>query len=214
MRPAHCSKTPLALLAMLLLQAAPALAECTCIWEGSFSDVQADADIVVAATVTQRKGNSVDLRLEEILRGQSYLDELRVWMATRDYCRPPAGEFPVDSRWVFALKRIREIPRDGFDPGTPNESFGRVNDYYLSSCGGYWLHYEGSAVTGNLVNAPRWAREVDMTPVSINLLRAFVDGRADAAALETASKEDPALKELLFDTKAFLRGQDPDQDPN
>ena len=197
----------LALVGGALLLASPARSECGCLWQGSFADVAGSASVVVAGTVQERRGNAVDLRVEEALRGEPFRDELRVWMQTRDYCRPPADEFPPGSRWVMALQRIETVPEDGFDPGTPNQSYGRAGDYYLSSCGGYWLRYRGDAVTGNLVDGPRWAREVEMTPVIMDLLRAFLRGETDAAALAAASREDPALGELLLDTKAFLRGQ-------
>ncbi|WOJ96891.1 delta-aminolevulinic acid dehydratase [Congregibacter brevis] len=192
----------------LLCSSTTVHAECACLWEGSFSEVQQSADLVIAARVLNIKGNAVDVEVEETLRGRAYLENLRVWMETRDYCRPPAEDFPVDSRWVFALKRITELPSDGFDPSTPNQSFGRVDDYYLSSCGGYWLNYSGEAVTGNLVNAPRWARDPDMTPVLMDLLRAFLRNEADGEALLKASREDPALTDLMLDTKAFLRGDE------
>ena len=149
-----------------------------------------------------------DLRIEEVLRGRDYLEEIRVWMRTADYCRPPAEDFPQGSRWVMALTRIDERPEDGFDSSTPNFSYGRVGDYILSECGGYWLSYSGEAVTGNLINAPRWAREPKMTPVLMELLRAFVRGEASRDALLEASREDPALRELMLDTKSFLRGLD------
>lgn len=194
--------------ALLLCASGTLRAECACLWEGSFSDVQASTDLVIAARVSSIKGNAVDVEIEESLRGPSYLDTARIWMETRDYCRPPAEDFPPGSRWVFALKRINELPSDGFDPATPNQSFGRVDDYYLSSCGGYWLNYSGEAVTGNLVNAPRWAREPDITPVLIELLRAFLRNEASSEALLKASREDPALTDLMLDTKAFLRGDE------
>ena len=197
------------LLLALLPLAPPAAAECTCLWEGSFADVHEKADLVLAAEVISRKGNSVDMRVEELLRGDPYRDTVRVWMQTRDYCRPEAELFPEASRWVLALRRIEAVPPGGFDPSTPNQSYGREGDYILSSCGGYWLAVEGEAVTGNLVNGPRWAREVEMTPVRLSLLRAFIAGNATAEALAEATKEDPELMELLLDTKSFLRGQEP-----
>lgn len=197
-------------LAVTLL-ASRASAECACLWEGSFADVQASTDLVIAAEVVRIKGNAVDVSIEETLRGPDYLDEVRIWMATRDYCRPPAEDFAVGTRWVFALERIREVPPDGFDSRTPNFSYGRVDDYILSHCGGYWLNYSGEAVTGSLVDAPRWARDPDMTPVHMDLLRAFVAGKASADALREAAKEDPAVTELMLNTRAFLRG-DPEVD--
>lgn len=202
-------RTGRGLLIAVLLLAGPAVrAECGCLWQGSFAEVQVETDLVLAGTVTTRKGNAVDVVVEEVLRGDPFRDEVRVWMQTLDYCRPPAEEFPPGSRWVLALQRIDEVIPGGFDPGTPNQSYGRVGDYYLSSCGGYWLSYQGDAVTGNLVNAPRWARDPDMTPVVIDLLRAFVGGTADAQDLLEASREDPALMELRLNTKAFLRGDE------
>jgi hypothetical protein len=208
----HAGASPLAALLLLALALIPQRghAECACLWEGSFAEVQAAADLVVAGTVIEIKGNAVDLLVEESLRGKTYLERIRIWMATRDYCRPEAETFPPGSRWIMALNRISEVPDDGFDPGTPNQSFGRVDDYYLSNCGGYWLNYSGEAVTGNLVNAPRWARDPDMTPVLLDLLRAYVRGKASREALQKASEEDPELTDLMLDTKAFLRGQDPE----
>jgi hypothetical protein len=113
----------------------------------------------------------------------------------------------------MALTRIREVPEGGFDPLTPNVSYGRVDDYLLSGCGGYWLAWEGEAVTGNLVEAPRWAHEVEMTPVLLDLLRSHVQGKVTAQALAEASREDPALRDLMLTTKQFLRGHDAADDP-
>ena len=93
-----------------------------------------------------------------------------------------------------------------FNPGTPNISYGRVGDYQLSSCSGYWLQVTGDYVTGALVQSPRWEREPKMTPVLLDLVAAFVHGKTDAEALLHASREDPALRELKLDTRAFLRG--------
>ncbi len=89
--------------------------------------------------------------------------------------------------------------------GTPNVSYGRVGDYSLSSCGGYWLSNSEGWVSGNLVKAPRWVREPKMTPVLLDLLAAFIAGDIGSDALVEASKVDPALRELMQDTRAFLR---------
>ena len=60
-------------------------------------------------------------------------------------------------------------------------------------------------MTGNLVNAPRWERAPKMTPVLLDLLAAYIDGVVDSEALLEASREDPALRELMLDTREFLR---------
>jgi hypothetical protein len=178
---------------------------CTCLWQGSFVDVQADTDVVVAGTIVERRGNSVDLAVERTLRGEAHREHIRIWLKARDYCRPEAEGFPPGSRWVMALTQIHEVPPGGFDQSTPNISYGRPWDYILSSCGGYWLSLGDTVVTGNLIDAPRWARETKMTPVLLDLLAAHVRGEVDREAIRAASREDPALREMLLDTKAFLR---------
>jgi len=184
---------------------AVARAECDCLWQGSFAEVQARADLVVSGTVARGKGNSVDLAVERTLRGGSDEPEIRVWLKTADYCRPEPELFPPGSEWVMALFRINEDVPGGFNPNTPNVSYGRVGDYSLSSCGGYWLSRSGDWVTGNLAQAPRWVREPKMTPVLLDLVADYVAGRVDAQALVAASREDPAVRQLMLDTKAFLR---------
>lgn len=179
--------------------------DCDCLWQGSFTDVQARADLVVSGTVTRGKGNSIDLGVERTLRGSTGEPEIRVWLKTGDYCRPEAELFPPGSEWVMALFRIKEDVPGGFNPNTPNVSYGRPGDYSLSSCGGFWLSRSGDWVSGNLVQAPRWVREPKMTPVLLDLVADYVGGRVDARALATASREDPAGRELMLDTKAFLR---------
>ncbi|MEP1472063.1 MAG: delta-aminolevulinic acid dehydratase [Halieaceae bacterium] len=182
--------------------------ECTCLWEGSFDEVQADTDLVVSATVVATKGNSIDLAVDERLRGNDERNDLRIWLQTGNYCRPEVELFPIGSQWVMALHRIKEIAPGGFNPNTPNFSYGRVDDYSLSSCGGYWLAQSGEVVTGNLVAAPRWVREPEMTPVLLELVQSYVKGEVDRDALLEASKEDPALRDLMLDTRAFLRGDE------
>ncbi len=180
-------------------------AECGCLWEGAFAEIQAGASLVVSGTVLSAKGNSIDLQIDQLLRGKEKLATIRVWLKTDNYCRPEPSLFPTDSHWVMALTRIEEEVPGGFNPNTPNISYGRMDDYSLSSCGGYWLSNSEGWVTGNLVKAPRWVREPKMTPVLLELLAAFVAGDVGADALLKASKVDPALRELIHDTKAFLR---------
>lgn len=192
-------------------------ANCGCLWEGSFSEVAPESDLVILGEVQNTKGNAVDLLPERILKGAFWLDSLRVWMQARDYCRPPAAAFPPGSRWVMALSQIREVPEDGFDPFTPNESFGRKEDYVLSSCGGYWLRVTGNTATGNLVpEMPRFYHQPDMSPVLIDLIAGFMSGTVTQEALVQASRERPEeVDTLILDTRSFLRGQEgwiPDDD--
>ncbi|MEM1142635.1 MAG: delta-aminolevulinic acid dehydratase [Pseudomonadota bacterium] len=182
---------------------------CACLWNGSFTEVAPNTDLVVVAKVKQQKCNSIDIEVAQSLKGQAYLEQVRVWLQAKNYCRPKVDEFPIETTWMFALSRIRAVPEGGFDPGTPNVSFGRVDDYELSSCGGYWLKYDSGVVTGNLVDAPRWAREPDMTPVLVDVVDSFLKGKTSREAVLEASKRDPQVRELMLDTKAFLRGDLP-----
>ena len=184
-------------------------ADCGCLWEGSFSEVASTTDLVVLAEVHTIKGNAVDLVPEQVLQGDFWLDTLRVWMQTRDYCRPPADDFPVGSRWVMALTQIQEVPEGGFNPSTPNQSFGRPYDFTLSSCGGYWLRVNGSAAIGNLVpGMPRFYHQPEMSPVLVDLVAGHLKGTVSTEALIEASRERPAaVDELILDTRSFLRGQ-------
>lgn len=191
-------------LAAALAQAAPE-EECSCLWQGSFAEVQAQTDLVAAVTVLGGKGNSLDVTVDQLLHGREFNEEVRLWLKARDYCRPDAEEFPIGTRWVMALYRITEEVPGGFNADTPNISYGRIGDYRLSSCGGYWLQLHENRVTGNLVNAPRWEREPKMTPVLLDLLAAYIRGDVDSGALLEASREDPALRELMLDTREFLR---------
>ena len=192
----------------LLLVAAVARGECECLWQGDFSEVQASTSLVLSGTVLRRKGKSIDLSVDRLLRGQEHLDPIRVWLQAGDYCRPEPELFPVGSQWVMALHEIEQDVPGGFNPHTPNVSYGRIGDYSLSSCGGYWLKRSEEWVTGNLVQAPRWVREPKMTPVLLDLVADYVVGEADREALLQASREDPALRELMLDTRAFLRGDE------
>lgn len=192
----------------LLLVADHGWAECECLWQGSFSEVQSTADLVVSGQVAASKGNSIDLTVERLLRGENPPGAIRIWLRTADYCRPKVDLFPLGSHWVMALHEITTEVPGGFNPHTPNISYGRLGDYSLSSCGGYWLGQNDGRVSGNLVNAPRWVREPKMTPVLLDLVAAYVAGEIGADALLEASREDPALRELMLDTRSFLRNGD------
>ena len=111
---------------------------CQCLWQGSFTDVAPTSDLVVVGEVAAVRGNAVDVSIEQIPLGPDWLTNIRVWTKTGDYCRPPVERFAPGSRWMLALEKITVLPEGGFDPSTPNQSFGRVGDYALSACGGYF----------------------------------------------------------------------------
>ena len=105
-----------ALLLLASTWALPVLAECDCIWGGPFSRVQAGTDLVVSATVTTMQGNSIDLDIQQVLRGEIYSEQLRLWLDTDELCRAEVGTFPLNSQWVMALDRIDELAPGGFNP--------------------------------------------------------------------------------------------------
>jgi hypothetical protein len=196
------------LLALALLQiASNSSAECDCIWGGPFTRVQGGTDLVVSATVTASKGNSIDLHLNNILRGQEHMEIIRVWLDSGQLCRPSAELFPPDSQWVMALQRIDEAVPGGFNPNTPNISYGRIGDYSLSKCGGYWLSQSENLVRGNLAQGPRWEMNPKMSPVLLDLVAGFVRGELDEKSLKEAGNFDPELQLLILDTRSFLRQQ-------
>lgn len=185
------------------------IAACTCLWQGSFTEIAKNADLIMLGAVTEHRGNAADFAIEEIFRGPDWHTNIRVWMQARDYCRPNIENFPPGSRWVLALEHIEALPSDAFDPLTPNISYGRLDDWMLSNCGGYFLEAHGGTVRGNLIpGTPRWDFNPDMNPVLIDLLRHHLDGSAGVETLKNAAQEDPEARALMLNTRSFLRGQD------
>ena len=199
--------------AVVMAVLSPLSSACECLWQGSFSEVAPTADLVVLGTVGRVKGNAIDIDVDVTLTGPDWATAPRVWLKTGDYCRPDVAEFTQGQRFIFALRRLTEVPADGFNPSTPNLSYGRVGDYALSNCGGYWLKVEGLRASGNLVpGMPRYAQSPKMTPVLIGHVTAYLKGWASLDSLIDAAKKDPELEALKKDSRSFLRGFPPDED--
>lgn len=186
---------------------------CRCIWQGSFDKIIPQADMIVSGKIISRKGNSMDLTIDRTLvdrasNGQEFNDDIRIWGYDGKQCRPDVKEFPLGSEWLFALKKITSDSPDRFNPNTPNISFGRMNDYYLSMCGANWLQVYGNFATGNLLNGQRWQWSNDeMNPVLIDLIEAYINGDVPLWALTEAAKPQAAIKKLMEETKSFLNRQ-------
>ena len=164
----------------------------------------------VLGSVSGKKGNAIDIEVDVTLAGPDWESFPRVWLKTGDYCRPDADQFSEGQRLILALKKLTELPDDGFNPSTPNLSYGRVGDYELSSCGGYWLTVEGLRASGNLVpGMPRYSHEPKMAPVLVGHVIAYLKGAASLASLIKASEEDPELEALRRESRGFLRGLPP-----
>lgn len=192
------------------MAALPAVA-CECLWQGPFVDIAPKADVIASGNVVAQKGNSFDVEIDEVLQGKEFRPDIRIWGETGDLCRADASEFPVGSRWVLALKRIDQIPADGFNPSTPNISYGRQNDYALSRCGVYWLSRDGDVVSGNILQSDRWQyRSEDQPALLYDLLTRFLRGEAERATLEKALTENNRkrdVRELMNQSRDFLRTQ-------
>lgn len=190
-----------------LLLAAPVQA-CECLWRGPFSRVQADAALIVTGEVLAQRGNAITLRVDRTLRGELFSDTVQVWGAYRDSCRPDAAQFEPGSQWVMALSKIETVPDSGFDPDTPNLSFGLAGDYTLDSCGVTWLRLRDGLVTGNLTGSERWQYEADNAePILLELLEAFLRGTLPEAALTEAARPLPGLRQLRARTRGYLLEQ-------
>jgi hypothetical protein len=162
---------------------------CSCEWQGPFSWLTDDADAIILGKVISRKGNSFDIEIESMLKGKEFRETIRIWGQQKNDCRAEIDNFPNGSRWVFALDQIEKIPQGGFDPSTPNISYGRLNDYSLPKCGAYWLKAEGNKVSGNITSIFDWEYEGDMTPVRIDTIKKFIDGEASYADIIAQSNE-------------------------
>lgn len=223
----------LALPVLTLLLSAPAYA-CGCLWQGPFVDIVEHADLVISGRVTASRGNSFDIEIDEVLRGSEFREQIRIWgyldtnrvaaspAATipgpggkdsyqlEPQCRADAADFPPGSQWILALQRIDSVPAEGFDPDTPNISYGRPRDYALSQCGVYWLARDHSVVSGNILQAQRWEYRGTPNPVLLySLLTAYLRGETDRDTLQQALREPDRRKtrQLMDQTREFLRQQ-------
>lgn len=125
-------------------------------------------------------------------------------------CRADTGEFTPGSQWVLALQRIDTVPAHGFNPDTPNISYGRPQDYALSQCGVYWLARDDSVVSGNILQARRWEYRGTPNPVLLySLLADYLRGETDRDTLEQALRKPDRQKtrQLMDQTREFLRQQ-------
>ncbi len=186
---------------------------CQCLWQGSFSTIVKRSDFIASGEVITTKGNSIDFKIartmaDRAINTKEFNNVIRIWGDDGKQCRPVITEFPVGSQWVVALTKITSNVPDGFNPNTPNVSYGRINDYYLSQCGAYWLRLDEGYVVGNFVNGRRWEWEnEDMNPVRLELVEAYVNDTIPEQSLIEAAKPLTEAKILLEKTKQWLHNQ-------
>ncbi len=187
---------------------------CECLWHGPFSKAVKKSDLVVSGTIIASKGNAIDFKidkthLDQEKNGKEFFDTIRIWGDDGKQCRPNVTQFPEASQWVFGLMKITEDIPGGFNPNTPNISYGRINDYYLSKCGAYWLQLNEGYVTGNLVKGRRWEWDnKNMNPVLLELIDAYIKDIIPEQALIEAAKPMTEAKKLMDKTKSFIQSQE------
>ncbi|WP_373091906.1 hypothetical protein [Zhongshania sp.] len=187
-----------------LLFSAATLA-CECLWQGPFKEVYTDADLVVYGEVERSQGNGFDLNIKEIIHGSDYREQIRIWGKKDNLCRPEAKEFPPGSQWIMALQRIDNPPEDAFNPFKANISFGRQDDFSLSSCGVYWLPVKEQRVSGNILDGSRWQYlDPKKTPVIMAVFKAWLQKLLPDEAITEAARPQSEARKLLNETKIFL----------
>lgn len=191
-------------LLLLLTLSLPSVA-CECLWQGSFADITERVDYISHGRIVQIKGNSMDIEVLDEFKGTSYREQVRIWLKTGDLCRAEIAEFEVGEEWILALSKIDAVPEGGFDPMTPNISYGRKGDYILPGCGGYFLPISNDWVSGPIVDTTKWDFEPKLTPVLTRIIKGYVRGDIDRATLKEATQVDPALRELMINTRLHIK---------
>ena len=187
------------------LMLSPIASACECLWEGPFKSVYANTDLVVYGEVRASQGNGFDLVVDTIFQGSEYREEIRIWGKKDDLCRPEVSEFTPGSQWIMALKRIDNPPADAFNPFKANISFGRQDDFSLSSCGVYWLPVKQQRVSGNILDGSRWQYlDTKKTPVIIPVFEAWIKNILPDEAIAEAVKPQTRARQLPNQTKIHL----------
>ena len=75
---------------------------------------------------------------------------IRVWGDDGALCRPYISAFPLGTRWIFALKRLREPA---------------AQDYAISICGDFWLEVRGDVAVGRIIE-PQHGRNLETVPLA------------------------------------------------
>jgi len=138
-------------LALLALLAAPGAAlACSCTWGGPFTKVALGTDLIVLAEVRSYYRHSMDVTIVEVLKGTETRRVIRVWGDDGALCRSYVSAFPRGTRWIFALKRLREPA---------------AQDYVISICGDFWLEVRGDVAVGRIIE-PQHGRSLETVPLT------------------------------------------------
>ncbi len=133
---------------------------CTCSWVGPLLTVGPRAELIIRAKVLGYHGRSrgvdlaMDVEVQEVFKGATKAERIRIWGDNGSQCRPYVSGFPVQTEWIFAIGRLAGEE-------------GRRGDYYINGCGEYWAKVESGSVIGRLSSPAQPA--VSDKPESISL---------------------------------------------
>lgn len=142
------------ILALLVLAFGPEpTLACSCISEGPFSKVAPKAHLIVVGEVVSHHGNSMQVEVVQVLKGDETRKRLTVWGDNGMQCRPYVDQFPAKTRWVLAVFRhegrgaeedLKNL-REPLPPWAAKPPF-----YMMSVCGAYWLEVKGEDAHGQI----------------------------------------------------------------
>ena len=135
---------------VVLLEAPGVAVACSCTWGGPFTKVALGSDLIVLAEVRSYHRHSMAVTIVEVLEGTGTRQVLRVWGDNGALCRPYVTAFPRGSRWILALRALRE-------PGG--------QEYVISICGDFWLEVRGDQAVGRITVAEH-GRPLETVPLS------------------------------------------------
>ena len=178
-------------LVLLVAGTGPAAA-CTCFFDGPFSKVASEGDLVVLGEVVSHHGNSMQLDVLQVLKGVEKRQRITVWGDNGMQCRPYLSQFPDKTKWVLSVYQLPEKAaqddlarlREPLPESAAGSPF-----YGLSGCGIYWLQVDGEDAHGQINEEEYPAESEEVIPLH-ELVRWFEQGAK--GPLSPMSRPSPA----------------------
>jgi hypothetical protein len=130
-------------------------AACDCEWGGAFLKSAQKSEVVLLGEIQSHKSNSLNLRVFDVLKGQERRDVVKIWGDNGAECRPYVSNFPVGTKWIFALYRVTPDEGKGNYDNHNSASIENKVDYEILICGDYSLKVLGDFAYGNLEGESR-----------------------------------------------------------
>jgi len=145
--------------------AGPAFA-CTCADAKPFFEVAHKTPVIVYGDVESHDNNSLMFHITEVLHGVETRKRIRVWGDNGVLCRPYVSQFPVGTKWVFAIYRVSPSTGRGSLSAAPTPDDEKT-DYAISICGEFALKVAGESAYGSFPQLYQPPTE----PISLEKLR-------------------------------------------